>query len=459
MKKDKEKLNSDQVSLELIRAIFGDYDNPKPLRVKDVKKIVKKFPDLSSCSLKDYDDDREDLLMFNVEAMFEKHSRNFLGKSGNLYGCSPFVFPYKHFRSYRYGYEDAELNKKTSDYIKRYKEILQILVDHKFDLIDKKKGNRIFITSIPVFAYGNEDLTIKLIDDVVKKYKIPIYVKGEKNSIFLNMVSEWKYPACSSKCLEYLKKDLHLDIKKIFNETPISKLDKTSLAHYLVTSYGFIVNKNYYIQDIVEYLIKNNMIRDSKDKDHRLVLELTDNLIEGFEYIQSGFFSHPFRYDSYFTDYMNIVEKLMKKRIIKDVSVQNSEGKNILHILAEYPIYDRNYGLLRYINIFLSYLDAFNKIDINTQDNRGNTPLHDAIQSDNFVFANWLIDHGAKTNIKNKDGETVLDLLKESIEDLKEEYDDDLSDLPDNLYMYELKALRKRIEDTNKVRKRTHHER
>ncbi|HMW02811.1 MAG TPA: ankyrin repeat domain-containing protein, partial [Acidobacteriota bacterium] len=48
--------------------------------------------------------------------------------------------------------------------------------------------------------------------------------------------------------------------------------------------------------------------------------------------------------------------------------------------------------------------------DVNCPDNEGNTPLHFAAKGKNLKNVKILLDHGAKTNLKNKLGETPLDL-------------------------------------------------
>ncbi|MEA3288876.1 MAG: ankyrin repeat domain-containing protein [Campylobacterota bacterium] len=53
------------------------------------------------------------------------------------------------------------------------------------------------------------------------------------------------------------------------------------------------------------------------------------------------------------------------------------------------------------------------KIDINTQNNNGDTLLHTCIKKNKFVQAIWLINNGIKANIVNKDGTSDLVLAVE----------------------------------------------
>jgi len=48
-------------------------------------------------------------------------------------------------------------------------------------------------------------------------------------------------------------------------------------------------------------------------------------------------------------------------------------------------------------------------IDVNILDERGETPLWSAIPMKHFEIANFLVSNGAKTDLKNNFGQTLLD--------------------------------------------------
>jgi uncharacterized protein len=58
------------------------------------------------------------------------------------------------------------------------------------------------------------------------------------------------------------------------------------------------------------------------------------------------------------------------------------------------------------VNLAKSLLDA--KADVNQQDDKGYTPLILATYDDNYEVADFLLKHGAKTEIKYHSGRTAL---------------------------------------------------
>lgn len=84
--------------------------------------------------------------------------------------------------------------------------------------------------------------------------------------------------------------------------------------------------------------------------------------------------------------------------------VDNSSGRTILHYAA------RNTKPI--VKTIIDVLVKDN-ININSFDNKNNTPLHEAVKNNNIIAVNELLKYKAKTEIKNKDGKTPLDIAKE----------------------------------------------
>ncbi|CAF1129563.1 unnamed protein product [Rotaria sordida] len=67
----------------------------------------------------------------------------------------------------------------------------------------------------------------------------------------------------------------------------------------------------------------------------------------------------------------------------------------------------------KYLNekfIFDSVLSS-NLLSLNAQNRDGQTPLHDAILCDNYLFAQYLLQHNCDVTLTNKDGNTPLHLI------------------------------------------------
>jgi len=59
------------------------------------------------------------------------------------------------------------------------------------------------------------------------------------------------------------------------------------------------------------------------------------------------------------------------------------------------------------------YVEA--KGDVNVTDVNGNTPLMMAVVEDHYDVAKYLLTHGANPSLKNKIGETALDIAKRGV--------------------------------------------
>ena len=90
--------------------------------------------------------------------------------------------------------------------------------------------------------------------------------------------------------------------------------------------------------------------------------------------------------------------------INKDIIAKRRDESTIMHVIAIDLQF--NYDILE--SLILA------GADINKQDQRGNTPLHIAIESNNVNFIKRLINFDADLMIKNNSGLRPLDLAKET---------------------------------------------
>ncbi len=97
-----------------------------------------------------------------------------------------------------------------------------------------------------------------------------------------------------------------------------------------------------------------------------------------------------------------------------DFNIQNDKGETPAHILAK-----NNLHLLEYI------LKCKQDVNLNIQDNEGNTPFHNVFHKDNITsytcydypkFIKYLISKGADLHKKNNKGETPFDLAIKNID-------------------------------------------
>lgn len=88
-----------------------------------------------------------------------------------------------------------------------------------------------------------------------------------------------------------------------------------------------------------------------------------------------------------------------------DINVTDIRGATPLHRAAS----KGNTSVVKYL------LSSKDKLEINIRDAYGNTPLHLACEEDRQEEAMLLIEHGARTDIQNKDKQTALDLCSKGL--------------------------------------------
>ncbi|KAF4340900.1 ankyrin-3 [Fusarium beomiforme] len=82
----------------------------------------------------------------------------------------------------------------------------------------------------------------------------------------------------------------------------------------------------------------------------------------------------------------------------RDLNYLTSDSQNILHLACR----------ARKANIVVQALGSASDIELNQQDDYGRTPLHYACSSGDAESVAWLLQHGASTYPKAKDGSSVL---------------------------------------------------
>lgn len=90
-------------------------------------------------------------------------------------------------------------------------------------------------------------------------------------------------------------------------------------------------------------------------------------------------------------------DNLGKRLVQKSVSIQDSEGRNFLHLVA-------NAGKTHLCKFFLEEV----KVNANMEDVQGQNPLHHAILGENYDTAVYLLENGANPNAATNHGFTSL---------------------------------------------------
>ena len=93
-----------------------------------------------------------------------------------------------------------------------------------------------------------------------------------------------------------------------------------------------------------------------------------------------------------------VIEFMINENMINDFNYKSSDSQNILHILCN--------NLDKLSNKFITLKNVLtrSKSLINEQDISGNTPLINAVNTNNHDIATFLIENSANKNIKNTDG-------------------------------------------------------
>jgi len=103
-------------------------------------------------------------------------------------------------------------------------------------------------------------------------------------------------------------------------------------------------------------------------------------------------------------NWINIIEYLLNKKI--NINLKNSIGMTILHKVIDKQEWLEGYTI--HCELTIQYLCNLPNIDINIQDNEGNTPLIFACKYNNINIINILLEYNADIDIINKNGATAL---------------------------------------------------
>lgn len=120
--------------------------------------------------------------------------------------------------------------------------------------------------------------------------------------------------------------------------------------------------------------------------------------------------------------HVNIVELLLSKKI--NIKLESSNKNNVFHYAINYANYLKrlfvdeftvNNGRIKdslsYIIRIIKLIDSYKLIDINSQNNSGNTPLHLAAFTGYQDLITLLISLGARTDIPNNDNLTAESMI------------------------------------------------
>ena len=118
--------------------------------------------------------------------------------------------------------------------------------------------------------------------------------------------------------------------------------------------------------------------------------------------------------DVYISDIQHLCHTAEEQLIIKWLGTSDELwefrylGSTILHVAA---IYD--------CSQLIEFICNYGRIDVNTQQDSGNTPLHAAVTNNNYNVVKTLIQNKCHVNVKNNPGQTALDCAQGKSDEIK----------------------------------------
>jgi len=103
-------------------------------------------------------------------------------------------------------------------------------------------------------------------------------------------------------------------------------------------------------------------------------------------------------------EHLRVVKYLLTLELM-DLNVQDNDGNTPLHIACEN-------GNIDIAKALLTALGNLESMDLNIQNNDGNTPLHKACENGNIDVAKALLTAGANQNVENKEKKKPFQVAK-----------------------------------------------
>lgn len=152
-----------------------------------------------------------------------------------------------------------------------------------------------------------------------------------------------------------------------------------------------------------DFYKESNEIKPGAYKWGYAILYDVDNALDAFEWM-TPFYRTTMPLDELDT----FIVKLLNRRI--DYTVRNDEGQTLL-IAASIK------GLYRTVSTIINSSIINSSININAQDDYGDTALLCACKNNNAPIVKLLLVAGANSSIKNKDGKTCVDSIPGTLEE------------------------------------------
>lgn len=127
----------------------------------------------------------------------------------------------------------------------------------------------------------------------------------------------------------------------------------------------------------------------------KLVIKVITNDFNNFKFL----FENSIKNNKYDIDYIGNIEKYVDKFNYDDKHTELS----IIHLLFYLFRYNKQIDLLSFLKLLLN-----NNVNINQKNSIGNTPLHEAIYSNNYSIIKLLIKKKVNVNSQNNKLETPL---------------------------------------------------
>lgn len=170
-------------------------------------------------------------------------------------------------------------------------------------------------------------------------------------------------------------------IDSLVNANPSSVNDKNNDGHtpLMLLVNNTLANKETLLA-VLGFFIKKGANIEEKDKNQQTAFMIASN-----------------------AGNIDVLKVLIKEAKVVDINLKDLNNETALMLASKHNS-DEHYQVIKFL--------IENGADVNVQDNEDNTPLLNAIQTNNLKIVKLLLENGAKVNVRNRDG--VYPVIKSS---------------------------------------------